>query len=167
METTVNPAPLRKALPGWLRVLLVVAGTLSVILGVIGIYLPVLPTTPFLLLALACYLRSSEGMYRWLLMQPLLREHLHQIFENRAVPRNVKFVSPVIAWIVLSGLATFVVEGVFPKTLLIALAVAKTGIMLRVPTLGEMSCAGKDAWTPTPLPATETRKVSPSHVVIT
>ena len=77
-ESRVHPA---------LRVILLIAGTLSVAIGVVGIYLPVLPTTPFLLLAAACYVRSSERMYHWLLAQPRIGREIRAILEGR-VPSN-------------------------------------------------------------------------------
>ena len=55
-----------------IRALLVVLGTLSLVLAVVGIVVPVLPTTPFLLLAAACYARASERLYAWLLGQRAL-----------------------------------------------------------------------------------------------
>lgn len=112
-----------------------VAGTVSLAVGVIGIYLPVLPTTPFLLLAAACYVRSSERMYRWLLSRRKLGGEIHRIVENKAIPRTVKIVSLLVAWIVLGSLTLFVVQSNWAKASLIALALAKTGIMLRLPTL--------------------------------
>lgn len=133
-----NRSPARKQLQplsAFKRAFLVAAGTLSLGVGVMGIYLPVLPTTPFLLLAAACYARSSERLYRWLLAQPRLSRHLRLILEERALPRNVKLVSLVLAWAVLGGLAFFVVESLWAKALLLVLALAKTAILLRIPTL--------------------------------
>ena len=117
-----------------LRVILLVAGTLFVAIGVIGIYLPVLPTTPFLLLAAACYVRSSERMYRWLLAQPRLGREIQAILEKRGLPRNVKIFSLAFAWIMLGGLALFVVESDLARVLLIALGLVKTGVLMRMPT---------------------------------
>ena len=127
LGTRSNPA---------LRVVLLLAGTLSAAIGVIGIYLPVLPTTPFLLLAAACYVRSSERMYRWLLGQPRIGRELQAILEKRGLPRNVKIVSLVIAWLVLGSVALFVVESHLAQAALIALALSKTGVLLRMPTVG-------------------------------
>ena len=127
LGTRSNPA---------LRVVLLLAGTLSAAIGVIGIYLPVLPTTPFLLLAAACYARSSERMYRWLLGQPRIGRELQAILEKRGLPRNVKIVSLVIAWLVLGSVALFVVESRLAQAALIALALIKTGVLLRMPTVG-------------------------------
>lgn len=61
----------------FVRILLIVCGTLSLALGILGIFLPVLPTTPFLLLAAACYARSSKRFYHWLMNTPWCGEYIH------------------------------------------------------------------------------------------
>jgi uncharacterized membrane protein YbaN (DUF454 family) len=118
-----------------LRLILLFAGTLSLAIGVLGIYLPVLPTTPFLLLAAACYVRSSERMYRWLLAQPRLGQEIQTIVERRALPRRLKIVSLAIAWAVLGGLAIFVAESNLARAALVALALVKTAVLMRMRSL--------------------------------
>ncbi|MEK9767049.1 MAG: YbaN family protein, partial [Thalassolituus sp.] len=58
------------------RILVLLVGWLSVALGFIGIFLPVLPTTPFLLLAAACFVRTSPKFYQWLIDHPRLGKYL-------------------------------------------------------------------------------------------
>ena len=64
------------------RYLLLAIGWLSVALGVIGIFLPVLPTTPFLLLAAACFVRSSRRFYIWLVTHPHLGPWIRDYLEG-------------------------------------------------------------------------------------
>jgi uncharacterized membrane protein YbaN (DUF454 family) len=81
------------------KYLLIVLGTLSLALGVVGIFLPVLPTTPFLLLASFCYLRSSDRLYQWLIHQRILGAHLYNYITYRAVLKRTKLVSLTVLWI--------------------------------------------------------------------
>lgn len=117
------------------RAILIGVGSLSFGLGVVGIYVPGLPTTPFLLIAAACYLRSSPRLYRRLMSHPRIGPQLDTMMKTRAIPLKVKIVSLVLAWIVLGSLALFVVESWWLKTVLLVVALAKTAFMLSVKTL--------------------------------
>lgn len=75
------------------RVGLLVLGVASVILGAIGIFLPVLPTTPFILLATWCFIRSSERAHDWLYRQPIFGEALRSWEANRAIARSNKIMA--------------------------------------------------------------------------
>ena len=80
------------------RLLLWVIGAISLALGVIGIFLPVMPTAPFVLLAAACFARSSPRIYGWLLRHRLFGPMIDTWQRERAVPRRVK-------WIALASMA--------------------------------------------------------------
>lgn len=73
-------------------------GWLSVALGVIGIFLPVLPTTPFLLLAAACFVRSSERFYHWLVDHPHLGPWIRDYLEGNGIPLRGKVYALVLMW---------------------------------------------------------------------
>jgi uncharacterized membrane protein YbaN (DUF454 family) len=68
------------------RRLLIVAGTLFTGLGIIGIFVPILPTTPFLLLAAACFMRSSERFYHWLINNRILGAYVRDYMEGKGIP---------------------------------------------------------------------------------
>lgn len=84
------------------RVLLVVLGTVACLLGVVGIVVPLLPTTPFLLLAAALYCRSSPRLYDRLLGHRRLGAYIRHFREERALPLRVKVVSVSLVWLTLS-----------------------------------------------------------------
>lgn len=78
--------------------LLAALGTVSLALGVVGIFVPLLPTTPFLLLTAALWVRSSPRMYAWLIAHPRLGGYIRSYRENRAVPRRVKVYTLLLMW---------------------------------------------------------------------
>ncbi len=87
-----------------LRVLLFSLGVTSVVLGVIGVFLPLLPTTPFILLAAWAFLKSSKSAHDWLARQPVFGEALKNWERNRSISRKTKLISigtifVSIAWI--------------------------------------------------------------------
>jgi len=69
------------------RIFLLIIGFLSLVLGIIGIFLPLLPTTPFLLVAAFCFARSSERFHRWLMSHPVLSPPIRD-WQERGVIRT-------------------------------------------------------------------------------
>lgn len=83
------------------KYILIFLGSLSLTLGIIGVFFPVLPTTPFLLLASLCYVKSSDRLYKWLINHKLLGEYIYNYMTYRAIKRKVKTRALVFLWISL------------------------------------------------------------------
>ena len=69
-----------------MKTVCIILGTVSLTLGIIGIFLPLLPTTPFLLLTAALYFRGSPRLYQWLLNHKCLGPYIRSFRENKAIP---------------------------------------------------------------------------------
>lgn len=95
-------------------------GGLFLGLGVAGIFLPLLPTTPFLL---TLWLRSSPRLYRWLLNHKRLGPYIRDFLENKAIPLRVKVISVSLVWITLLYCALFVARVWWLGLLFVLLAV--------------------------------------------
>ncbi|USD61420.1 YbaN family protein [Vibrio sp. SCSIO 43140] len=114
------------------RLLWNTVGIISVVLGVVGIVLPLLPTTPFLLLASACFFRGSPAFHHWLQTHPKLGPIITDWEQERRVTKSVKQKGAV--FIVLSfSLSIFVVNGVWLKVMLFTLFLLIFTFFLRIP----------------------------------
>jgi uncharacterized protein len=116
------------------RLLLIAAGTLCVALGVVGMFLPVLPTTPFLLLAAVCYARSSKRFYGWLTTNRWCGEYIRNYREGRGIPRQQKALTILLLWVTIGSTAGFAVSLWWVKLILLGIAVAVTIHLLRIKT---------------------------------
>jgi uncharacterized membrane protein YbaN (DUF454 family) len=106
--------------------LLTILGLLSLGLGILGIFLPVLPTTPLLLLAAALFLRSHRGLYDWLLNHPRLGPYISNFMVHKSIPLHVKVIAITMIWITLLNCAIFVAEHWAFRAFFILLAIAIT-----------------------------------------
>jgi hypothetical protein len=111
------------------------AGTISLTLGAIGIFLPLLPATPFLLLAAACYLRSSERMYKWLLGNRWFGEYIKNYREGRGIPLKTKVVALAALWIAILYSTLFVVNEILVVQFVLMVVAAGVSVhLIRLPT---------------------------------
>ena len=110
-------------------------GTVSLVLGIMGIFLPVLPTTPFLLLSAAMYMRSSQRLYDWLMSHKHLGAYIRNFREHKALPLRVKTVSVTMVWLTLLYCAIFVAEEWWMRAMFIAIAIGVTIHILSYRTL--------------------------------
>ncbi len=88
----------KKPVGKFARYFMMLGGIISVVLGTIGIFVPILPTTPFLLLAAFLFLRSSQGLYRWLLTHRVFGFYIKNYIENRAIDIKVKAFTLILLW---------------------------------------------------------------------
>jgi uncharacterized membrane protein YbaN (DUF454 family) len=108
------------------RRLLIGAGTLSTGLGVIGIFVPILPTTPFLLLAAACYMRSSEQFYRWLVNNRVFGAYIRNYIEGRGMPVRIKIFTILLLWLTIGLTIVFGIQNIVVRIVLICVAIGVT-----------------------------------------
>ena len=113
----------------------VLLGSLSLALGILGIFLPLLPTTPFLLLTAALWIKGSPRLYQRLLAHKRLGPYIRQFREQRAIPLRAKIVSVSLVWITLGYSAGWLVENLLLRILLLALATGITVYILSSRTL--------------------------------
>jgi uncharacterized membrane protein YbaN (DUF454 family) len=110
-----------------MKYLLIILGVISLTLGIIGICLPVLPTTPFLLLSSFLFARSSNKLYNWLLNHKVLGEYIRGFLQEKRIPLHIKIYSISILWITMICSMLFAVKGKpYLQILLAAIAVAIT-----------------------------------------
>jgi len=116
------------------RLLLASCGVLALIAGVIGIFLPVLPTTPFLLLAAACFARASPSLYRWLADSRTFGPSIREWRRHRSIPWRAKIAGIVLMSVSIAVSATFFVRPWWGKAVLVALGVATAVWLYRIPS---------------------------------
>lgn len=117
------------------RWLLLAAGSVALALGVLGLFLPLLPATPFLLLSAACYSKSSERFYRWLVDHRVLGTYIRNYVERRGVPMQAKLYTLGVLWTTMLISGTFAVRSLHGRLLLLAIATGVTIHILKLKTL--------------------------------
>lgn len=135
-SSTNRPAenlPRRTLVPLWRWILLIV-GVTSVLLAVLGIFLPLLPTVPLLLLALACFARSSDRFYTWLLNHQRLGPMVRPYLAGSGIPVRVKVRVIALLWASIAFSALVLVERTWVQLLLPVIAFAVTVYLVRLPS---------------------------------
>jgi len=129
---SVNALSKRSFAGGFVRVLLLALGSLSVVLGVVGIFLPLLPTTPFLLLAAGCFVRSSDRFYAWLVSHPVLSKYILAYLNGSGIPRKAKYYTLLTMWLTM-GISALIVPLWQVQVLLLCTAVVVSTYIWRLP----------------------------------
>ena len=120
---------------GMMKLALNLIGGIAVVLAILGVFLPLLPTTPFLLLASACFARGSTRLHSWLVNNRLFGQYLRNYEQGRGIPLRGKVVALAMLWASL-GYSAFAVGSAALVALLISIAVGVTVYLcVFVPTL--------------------------------
>lgn len=117
------------------RILFIVFGTLFLIIGAIGVFIPVLPTTPFLLLAAACYLRGSERLHRWMINNSVFGEFVRNYMEGRGIRLRQKIFTILFLWLMIIFSIFYVVDSFLLRILVSLIAMAVSVHIIMLPTL--------------------------------
>ena len=116
------------------RYVLLVLGWLFLGLGALGLFLPVLPTTPFVLLAAACFLRSSERLHSWLLAHPTFGKQITDYLDGKGLRPKTKVVAITTLWASIIASAILFVPYLVGDVAMVLVAAGVTLYLLRLPT---------------------------------
>ena len=114
---------------------LITVGSISLGIGVLGIFLPLLPTTVFLLFSAACFARSSDRLYNWLLSHKWFGPYIRNWREHKAITRRNKIVILFVLWITLCFSALMATENIFVRLALLAVGLGVTFFILSLRTM--------------------------------
>ena len=115
----------------------IIAGSLFLGLGVLGIFVPGLPTTPFLLLAAGCYLRGSDRLYQKLINHPRLGRYIREWQETKGLSKKVKIRSLLLMWVMILLSVTLLIKTWVPRIIILVIGLIGTIVMGWVlPTTG-------------------------------
>jgi len=117
------------------RTLFVIAGTLFLIIGFIGVVIPVLPTTPFLLLAAACYIRGSKRIHYWMINNKVFGDFVKNYMERKGITFKQKVTTLIFLWLTIIISIYYFINN-FPIIItLFVVAIAVSVHILRIRTL--------------------------------
>ncbi len=117
-----------------MRAVLLLCGGVALAAGVIGIFLPLLPATPFFILAAACFARAYRPFHEWMLAHSLFGPMLHEWHHHRSIPYRTKLVAIVTMLVSFGSSIVLVVKPLWLKALLAVIALGLATWMYRIPS---------------------------------
>ncbi|SEN49758.1 hypothetical protein SAMN04488134_101222 [Amphibacillus marinus] len=116
------------------KIVFISIGSLSLLLAMLGIFLPLLPTTPFLLLSAYLYLRSSQRLYNWLINHPVFGSYIYHYIKYKAIPVKTKITAIIVLWLSM-GFSIYIVSNVYLRIMLTLIGGIVTLYLLTLRTL--------------------------------
>lgn len=112
----------------------IVAGTIFLVLGAVGIFLPILPTTPFLLLSAACFYKGSERMHHWMLNNRWFGNYIRNYKEGKGISLRSKALTLSLLWLVIGYSTLFMVNIFIVQIILLIIAIGVSIHVIMIPT---------------------------------
>lgn len=120
------------------KVILIIAGTVSLGVGIVGIVVPGLPTTPFLLLTAGLYMRSSDRLYNHLISNKFVGRYISDFHENKGMTLKAKLYAILMMWGMITLSCIFLVENIPSRLLIISIGILGSVIMgFLIPTINK------------------------------
>jgi len=116
------------------KVLYIILGSLCLVLGSVGIFLPILPTTPFLLLSAYFYVRSSEKLYNWLINHKIFGRYIYNYVTYKAVPKKAK-ITAILMIIITVPIAVVLIDNIYTYIIIPIIALIVCIYILKLKTL--------------------------------
>ena len=110
-------------------------GAVFLILGVIGVLIPILPTTPFLLLSAACFYKSSKRMHSWMFNNRWFGDYIRNYSEGKGISLMAKLFTHSLLWVLILYATFIVVNNLIIQVVLLSIAIEVTIHLIKLPTL--------------------------------
>lgn len=106
------------------KYILLILGILCVFIATVGVFIPLLPTTPFLLLASYLFLKSSDKAYNWLLNNKIYGKYISDYINNKGIPLKIKIYALILLWVSIIYSVFFCIESIYLRILLIIILIS-------------------------------------------
>lgn len=114
-----------------------IIGCLSLAAGIIGVFLPVIPTTPFIMLSGWCFFRSSKKLYQWVISNETFGPTIENYQSGRGMTVKTKIRAIVMMWLAITVSVYFFITNIYLISFLYLIAVSVTVYIYRLPTIQE------------------------------
>ena len=115
-----------------IKVLLISIGTFFIGVAIVGIFIPILPTTPFLLISAALFARSSKKFYNWLINNKIFGTYIKNYREGKGIPLKSKVITIALLWITIGCSVIFAIDIFWVRVILVIIAIGVTIHIIRI-----------------------------------
>lgn len=128
----------KKTLAGSLKkAIYLTVGIISLAAGLVGVFLPVIPTTPFILLSAWCFFRSSERLFQWVVSNETLGPTIQNYHEGKGIPKNTKIRAVGMMWLTITLSVYFFISNTYLIAFLYIIAIGVSIYLYKLPTVKE------------------------------